>query len=301
MKYWSACYETCRKAAEAVNVDNVLMDYLGVLRPRHWLKSLLILFPPFFAGTIAEPSVIKSIPLVLIAFSFVASSGYIINDVRDAEFDSRHHVKRKRMISNGLISVPTAILIAVALFATSLLISLVLSKSFWIYLIGYLLVSLSYTFILKKIVIIDVIVIATGFLIRVLAGGDAFQIVVTDWLFLTVFMVALLLAAGKRLGELILLGDEAHKHRKSLNDYSHSFLEGTLWFSASAALVMYALYTLEHKNGLFYTVPVAAFGLLRYIYIVHDGKGDPTEALLKDKQILGTGVLWMAMISMIIY
>ena len=99
----------------------------------------------------------------------------------------------------------------------------------------------------------------------------------------------------------VLLGDEAHKHRKSLTHYSHSFLEGILWFSASAALVTYALYTLEHENGIFYTVPLAAFGLIRYIYIVKEGKGDPTEALLKDKQILTVGIVWIAVIGFMVY
>ena len=149
--------------------------------------------------------------------------------------------------------------------------------------------------------LVDIFFISFGFLIRVLAGGEAFRVPVTNWLFLTVFMISLLLAAGKRLGELVLLGDEAHKHRKSLTHYSHSFLEGILWFSASAALVTYALYTLEHENGIFYTVPLAAFSLLRYIYIVKVGKGDPTEALLRDKQILTVGIAWIAVIGFMIY
>ena len=284
-----------------MNDKKMFMNYASVLRPRHWLKNLLLLFPPFFAGTIGEPSVLNAVPLALIAFSFAASSGYIINDVRDAEFDARHHAKRERIIANGVVSIPGALLAAVVLFTAALLISLTLSEIFWIYIVGYLIVSLFYTFFMKRLVIVDVFVIATGFLIRVLAGGEVFAVPVSSWLFLTVFMVSLMLATGKRLGELILLGSEAHKHRKSLNEYSRSFLEGSLWFSASAALVMYALYTLEHDNGIFYTVPLAAFGLLRYIYIVKEGKGDPTEALLKDGQILGVGILWVVMLGIIIY
>jgi 4-hydroxybenzoate polyprenyltransferase len=116
-----------------------------------------------------------------------------------------------------------------------------------------------------------------------------------------VFLVSLLLGAGKRLGELVSLGDDGHKHRKILAEYPPSFLEGLLWFSAAAALVTYALYTLDHEHGLFYTVPFAAFGLIRYIYIVKQGKGDPTEALLFDKQILSVGIVWAGMIGLIIY
>jgi decaprenyl-phosphate phosphoribosyltransferase len=111
----------------------------------------------------------------------------------------------------------------------------------------------------------------------------------------------LLLSSGKRLGELIILNDDAASHRKNLSQYTTSFLEGILWFSASATLVTYALYSLEHKGGLFYTVPLTVFGLLRYIYIVKQGKGDPTEALLKDGQLMIVGIVWAMMIGMMIY
>jgi 4-hydroxybenzoate polyprenyltransferase len=150
-------------------------------------------------------------------------------------------------------------------------------------------------------VLLDIYFIAFGFLLRVLAGGEAFRIPVTSWLFLTVFSVSLLLATGKRLGEMVSMGESAHMHRKSLSKYSVAFLEGTLWFSASAACVMYALYTLEHKNGLYYTVPLVVFGLLRYIFIVKEGKGDPTDALLKDRQIMVVGILWTVMLGLMIY
>jgi 4-hydroxybenzoate polyprenyltransferase len=120
-------------------------------------------------------------------------------------------------------------------------------------------------------------------------------------LFLTVFIVALFLATGKRLGEIITLGNEAAKHRNNLGQYTPSFLFGMLWFSAAAALVMYALYVVENKKEIIYTIPIAAFGLVRYIYIVNDGEGDPTAALLRDPQIMGAGIIWMFMIGIILY
>jgi 4-hydroxybenzoate polyprenyltransferase len=126
-------------------------------------------------------------------------------------------------------------------------------------------------------------------------------VAVSGWLFLTVFMVALFLAAGKRLGELISQGADAGKQRSSLNHYSQSFLEGILWSSAASALITYALYIIENRKGMIYTVPLAAFGLFRYIYIVKEGKGDPTEALLKDTQILVTGIIWAGIIGLLIY
>ncbi|HAK60174.1 MAG TPA: decaprenyl-phosphate phosphoribosyltransferase [Nitrospiraceae bacterium] len=278
-----------------------LVSYIALLRPHQWLKNLLLLFPPFFGGKMVEPDVLANVLPALLSFSFVASCSYIINDINDIEADRNHGVKRNRLIARGDIPVPFALVIAFLLFAAAFLISFTISPWFSGLLGVYLLISLSYTFFVKNKVILDIFFIAFGFLIRVLAGGEAFTIPVTSWLFLTVFMVSLLLAAGKRLGELVTLGDEAHRHRKSLTLYTDSFLRGILWFSASSALVTYALYTLEHRSELFYTVPVAAFGLLRYIYIVKDGKGDPTDALIRDGQIMGVGILWVLMIGAIIY
>ena len=278
-----------------------LIRYISLLRPHQWLKNLLILFPPFFAGIMVDRLVIVRTLPALLAFSFASSASYIINDIKDVEADKNHATKKNRILAKGDMPLPFALAFAFCLFIVAFFIAFSLEPGFGTLLATYVLISLSYTFFIKDVVILDIFFISLGFLVRVLAGGKVFAIAVTNWLFLTVFMVSLLLAAGKRLGELVVLGDDAHKHRKSLGHYTHSFLEGVLWFSASAALVTYALYSLEHRRALFYTVPLAAFGLLRYIYIVKDGKGDPTDALLKDRQIMGVGILWLAVIGTIIY
>lgn len=277
------------------------MSIIKLLRPQHWVKNLLLLFPLFFAGKIFDGSARFLILPSLLSFSLAASCSYIVNDIMDREADKNHHSKKNRAIAHGDISVPLAVVLAFCLYVMSMLIASSVSKGFQGFLILYLLVSFAYTFFFRNMVLIDIFFIALGFLMRVLAGGEAFRTPVTSWLFLTVFLVSLLLGAGKRLGELVSLGDHAHKHRKILMQYPDSFLEGLLWFSAAASLVTYALYTLERKNGLFYTVPLAAFGLIRYIYIVKQGKGDPTEALLFDRQTLGVGITWMLMIGLIIY
>jgi decaprenyl-phosphate phosphoribosyltransferase len=135
----------------------------------------------------------------------------------------------------------------------------------------------------------------------VLAGGEAFHVKVSSWLFLTVFVVALFLTSGKRLGELVSLGEDASKHRRSLSLYSRSFLEGVQWFCAAVAIVTYTLYIIENKSGLFYSVPMAIYGLLRYISIVKSGKGDPTEVLLHDWPLMVTGILWILVIAVNMY
>jgi 4-hydroxybenzoate polyprenyltransferase len=282
----------------------MVISHLKLLRPHQWIKNLLLLFPPFFAGKIVDHGVLVQILPALASFSCAASCGYIVNDIKDLEADRNHSTKKNREIASARISPSTALVLAVVLYILSALFSLTVHQGgrrfLWLVTL-YLVNSLLYSFLFKKFVIIDIFLITFGFLIRVLAGGEAFGIPVTSWLFLTVFSVSLLLASGKRLGELILLGDEAIKHRITFGHYTQSFLEGLLWFSASSALVMYALYTLEHKNVLFYSVPLAAYGLLRYIFIVKEGKGDPTHALIRDAQIMGVGLLWLLVIGIIIY
>ena len=275
--------------------------YVVLIRPHQWLKNLLILFPPFFGGKILDPAVLAAIIPSLLSFSLASSCGYIINDIFDREADRRHPTKMSRPVASGEISVILASVVAAVLYLAAILISSTVSRHFEGYVIIYILITFLYTLFLKNIVIVDIFVISFGFLIRVLAGGEAFNVKVSGWLFLAVFIVALFLSAGKRLGEFISLNDDAGAHRKSLSAYSSSYLEGILWFAASAAMVTYALYTLEHKDGLFYTVPLTVFGLLRYIYIVKQGRGDPTEALLFDGQIVCVGMIWVAMVGIIIY
>lgn len=275
--------------------------YLSILRPHQWLKNLLLLFPPFFGGKILQTASLMKIVPSLLSFCLAASCCYIINDIIDRNLDQRHPTKKDRAIARGDMHVVFAYVFAACLYVAAMLLSSSVSSRFEGFLILYLFISFLYTIYFKNIVIADIFFISFGFLIRVSAGGEAFRIPITNWLLLTVFMVALFLAAGKRLGELVALGDDALIHRTSLLHYSQSFLEGILWFTGSAAIVTYSLYTIGNKSEMVYTVPIAAFGLLRYIFIVKEGKGDPTEALLKDKQILITGIFWALMIGIIIY
>lgn len=283
------------------NMMKKIYSIIRLFRPHQWLKNLLVIFPPFFAGKMASADVLDAIVPSFAAFSLAASSVYIINDIMDRESDRHHPSKRDRAIANGSLSVIAALFIAAGIGLVSLLIAAAVSRAFEAYLILYMVMTFLYTIYFKNIIILEMFMVSFGFLLRILAGGEAFHVIISGWLFLTVFLTALFLTAGKRLGELIVLSENAGSHRMSLSGYSLAYLEGMLWFSASSTLVTYALYTLEHQRGLFYTVPLTAFGLVRFIYIVKQGKGDPTEALLTDGQILGVGILWVLMIGMIIY
>lgn len=236
-----------------------------------------------------------------LSFSFAASSCYIINDIVDRNADRNHNSKRFRVIARGDATIQHAAIVGGMFFVTSLFLASSVSERFLGYLIIYLCISVLYTFYFKQIVLVDIFVLSAGYVVRIVAGGEAFHVVVSSWLFLTVFVVALFLAAGKRRGELVAMGNAALSHRTNLTVYTPIFLDGILWTSAACALVMYALYAIDNNARIIYTVPVAAYGLLRYIFIVQQGRGDPTEALLKDGQILSVGVLWAAMIAITIY
>lgn len=279
----------------------IINNYLLILRPYQWLKNMLLFFPPFFGGTILTPTVHREIVPAIVSFSLSASCCYIINDIVDRETDSYHPDKKNRVIARGDISIVFAVTLSAFLYIFAMLIASAVSERFVGHLIIYLLISFSYTIYFKHIVIVDVFFISLGFLIRILAGGEAFHVNVSGWLLLTVYIVALFLAAGKRFGELVALGNDAQKHRVIFKQYTKEFLDGMLWFSASAALVMYTLYTIENKNEMFYTVPIVAFGLVRYIFVLKKGQGDPTEVLLHDKQIMATCFIWISMIGIILY
>ncbi|NTV92497.1 MAG: decaprenyl-phosphate phosphoribosyltransferase [Chlorobiaceae bacterium] len=275
---------------------------MKLLRPHQWLKNLLLLFPPFFGGKMLEADVLAALIPSFVSFSLAASSGYILNDIMDREVDKLHISKKERPIARGDISVVIAIFFAVFLLATALIVSSSVSRKFEAFLILYFFISLLYSLYFKHIAIIDIFFVSFGFLIRVLAGGEAFRVTVSSWLFLTVFVVSLFLAVAKRIGEKTIIGSEGSLHRKVLADYPPRFLEGIMWVTSSVAIVMYALYTLENNKDLIYTVPIAFFGFLRFIYITnHDGKGDPTEALLHDPQIAITGIGWLIAVAAVVY
>jgi 4-hydroxybenzoate polyprenyltransferase len=172
---------------------------------------------------------------------------------------------------------------------------------FW-WLGAYVLTSAAYTVFIKRAFLLDVFAIAACFVIRVLAGGAAFDIAVSRWLFLTTFFLALFLAVGKRFGEHRLLGPAAPRHRQNLVSSSEGFLRTASWSMAIVTLVTYALYTVEVRSSLSYTVPLATYGVLRYLSLIEEGgAGDPTELLLHDQQLLVLLGVWAAVVGAVVY
>ena len=267
-----------------------------LLRPHQWLKNLMLLFPPLLGGVLLAPGVLQKGLLPFGIFCLASSATYIFNDLKDAEQDRLHPRKQQRPIASGSVPVPQAVIVGICLFVAAILLALQLPVAFQGWLIAYFGLSIAYSTVLKDQPVFDIFCIASGFVFRLFAGGAAFGVQISDWLFLSVLFLAIYLSTGKRLAEKITLGTTAGNHRKSLAAYTVSTLESFMCISGAAVLVTYTLYVIT-KHKLVFTVPLCCFGLFRYMMLVKSGgSGDPTESLLKDPVLFLVGLVWAVMV-----
>ena len=277
-----------------VHTSRTLLRFFSLLRPHQWLKNLMLFFPPFLGGALTSVDTLTRGIVPFLAFCCASSSVYLCNDIADIPHDRNHPAKRNRPLPAGEVPVAAAAAAAALLLGAALLLALRVTRPFLLLLLVYLAVSWSYTLWFRRLPLFDIFCIASGFLFRLLAGGEAFGIAVSDWLFLTVFLLAVFLSTGKRLAEKLSLGRSAGAHRKSLDTYPEGFLDGTMYLTGGAVLVTYTLYVIAHHR-LVYTVPLCCFGLLRYILRVKSGReGDPTLSLLRDPVLFLVGATWAA-------
>ena len=270
----------------------LVMHWINLLRPKQWLKNLMLLFPPLFGGVLFTPEVFRELAIPVLAFCLASSANYAFNDVLDADKDALHPTKKKRPIPAGKVSKHIALILSGLLLAAAFLLAIFTSWAFTAMLIAYVLLMGSYSLWLKHIALLDIFCIAAGFLLRLEAGGAAADVSVSSWLFLSVFFLAVFLSTGKRFSEKLILED-ASLHRKTLAQYPDTYLDGMMLMSGTAAMLTYALYTVGHAN-LLYTVPLCCLGLFRYLFWIKTGNsGDPTEALLKDTFLTGIGLIWL--------
>jgi 4-hydroxybenzoate polyprenyltransferase len=279
----------------------ILSSHAKLLRIHQWLKNLMLFFPPFLGGVLLQPGMAQRGAIPFASFCFASSAAYVFNDLLDREKDALHPKKRGRPLASGEISPRAAILLIVLLLILSSASGLFVSFRFLIFVLFYLLLSLLYSSKLKEIPLVDIFCVSAGFLIRLEAGGEAFGLEISEWLFLSVFLLALFLSTGKRLHEKCMLGDESCGHRPALAAYPHGFLEGTMYLTGGAVLVTYTMYVIN-RHTLVYTVPLCCFGLLRFMLRVKSGEGgDPTESLLRDSQLSIVGLVWTLMVGWAIY
>jgi len=287
-----------------------LLALAEAVRPRQWSKNVFVFAGVIFAGRLLEPRALLGAALAFVAFCAAASAVYLVNDLADREADAHHPLKRRRAIASGRLAAPAAIASAVVLGCGGLALSLALSRSTAGLVGSYLLLSLAYSARLKRVFLLDALIVAAGFVLRAAAGAAAVHAEISPWLLCCTFLLALFLVLGKRRRELQLLGDGADRHRGSLSRYTAPLVDGWLNALSGATIVAYALYTqsprtVEHfrTTDLVFTVPFVVYALFRYqaLVVEEGGGGDPTTAVLTDRGILAAVIGWSAAVGLIIY
>ena len=281
------------------------------MRPRQWIKNLLVFAALLFSRELFHVEHITETLLAFAAFCLSASAIYLINDVRDKEEDVHHPVKKNRPIAAGKVSVSEAYSVAVILLLVSFGGSyLLLPLNFLLILGGYLTMNILYSAGLKKVVIIDLLIVSIGFVLRAIAGAVAISVSISPWLLGTTFFVALFLILGKRRHELITLGADGANHRSVLDEYSKEMLDALLIIVTTSTIMMYVLYTLAERTieifgtaNLVYTVVFVVYGIFRAFYLIYQKQqgGAPTEMLLSDRPLQINILLWIVTVSSIIY
>lgn len=286
------------------------MAYLKLLRPKDWAKNLFLFVPLFFAGKLTDIDGFFDLLLGFLAFSFAASSIYIVNDYRDREDDKKHPEKCKRPLASGAIAPRTGILLAILLILASFAIGWMVKEKFLFVLAIYFLLNMGYSFGLKNISILDIVIVAIGFVLRIKAGSIISKVPLSEWIVIMVFLLALFMAAGKRRDDILLKLSSGMDMRKSIKGYSLEFLNTLLALICAVIIVAYFMYTMSpdviKRLGtyrLYYTCLFVMGGIMRYLQIifVQADSGSPTKILYKDRFIQVTLLLWVASFIVILY
>lgn len=269
-----------------------MQGLIKLVRPKQWVKNSFVFSPLIFAGEFLHPDSIYSTLLAAFLFCLAASAVYIVNDLKDIEKDRIHPEKsKKRPLASGQVSPQSAIILLTLLYIVLISFWAVVPNVIYVIFI-YLVLNWAYTFKLKHEPVIEIFIVAFGFVLRVYAGAMALTIPVSHWMFITTLSISLYLASIKRRQELLQSGSQS---RGVLAYYSVTLVDRFAEMSAVTAVVFYSLYVMEVQPKLVVTVPLVIFGLFRYWYIVETLKGgeSPTDVIIQDKQILLTVLLWL--------
>jgi len=270
-----------------------LLGLIKLMRPKQWVKNGFVLAPVLFRGYFLNINATSQALLALLLFCVASSATYVVNDIHDIEHDRLHPKKSKtRPLAAGIISIPTALVLLAGLYAV-LILGWFLAPKVVMVIALYLLLNLSYTFVLKNQPVIEIFAIAFGFVLRVYAGAVAIGVLPSSWMLITTLCLALYLAAIKRRQELFQNGTEG---RKVLEKYTVELVDRYAEMSATGTLLFYSMFVIHVRPQLSLTVPLVIFGLFRYWFVVEalEGGESPTDALLADWQLLLTVLLWSA-------
>ena len=278
------------------------MAVLVACRPKQWTKNLLVVAAPGAAGVLGDATVLVDTVAAFVAFCLAASATYLLNDANDVEADRAHATKRFRPIAAGELSIPLARALAVVLALLAVGVAAAVRWQLLAVLVAYVALTTTYSLVLKHIVLLDVIALASGFVLRAVAGGAAADVPISDWFFIVTSFGSLFMAVGKRNAEVVTMGDDAGAHRKVLDGYTPSFLAHLRSVSSGVVLVAYCLWAFERAALLdvavpWYQISIVPFAtaVLRYAQLLDAGEGGtPEDLVLSDRMLLGAGVVWAA-------
>lgn len=287
-----------------------LRQILIAMRPRQWTKNLLVFAGLIFAQKASDWRAVTEALEAFVIFCALAGAVYLVNDCLDVERDRLDPVKRQRPVAAGLISVRTALIAAGVLLAGGLVAAWLVAPGLLGICLAYVGISMAYSSYLKHIVIVDVFCIASGFVLRAVAGAVAVRAEVSPWLIVCTLLLSLFLALCKRRSELVELGAEASNHRASLAEYSPHLLDQMVAVMTASTLMSYCLYTIADRTvavvgstRLLYTIPFVIYGIFRYLYLVHirNSGGHPDRALLTDRPLQANLLLYLVTVVVILY
>lgn len=287
-----------------------LRGLLVEMRPQEWVKNLLVFSGVIFSRSLFDLHDLWTSTLGFLIFCAASSGIYLFNDLCDIRSDRSHPIKCTRPLAAGELNINLARFAMVALFAAAALGSLALSSRFALIIVLYLAMCVAYSLQLKNVVILDVILIASGFVLRAISGAVLIDVSISEWLIICTSMVALLVGFGKRRHELTLLRSAASTHRKNLSEYSLRFLDSIMAICAGAALITYALYTRADETvarvgsqWMLITIPFVVYGVFRYLFLIYqrDAGGDPVKMLFRDRPTVLNLLFWLIAASLVVY
>lgn len=292
-----------------------LFHILRTMRPAQWVKNLFVTAPVLFAKehTAADPSLLLQALLATVVFILLSGAVYVMNDVLDVEKDRSHPVRRARPVASGALSIQAAVAGGLSALALAFGTGALLGPAFVLIATGYLGLNIFYSSVFKKIAWLDVLSIATGFVLRILAGCFAIGLApaeISYYLILCTFLIALFLAIGKRRHELALLGDASGTHRSVLDQYRLHHLDVGLYAVGALTVAAYALYTVSERTRTYFgtwhlawTVPFVVLGIVRFLVILRRAseRRSPTDVMIRDLAFVGNALLWGAVVAWAIY
>lgn len=281
----------------------MIKELIHSMRPKQWYKNIVIFIGLVFSLNFLNPADWLNVIAAFVIFCISSGSIYIINDIIDVEKDRNHPLKRLRPLASGKLKLSHGLSFAIIFIVLAFAGSYLINIPFFLITLTFFFLILIYSLFLKNFLIVDILVISSGFVLRAIAGCLAISVVVSPWLIICTFLIALFLALGKRRHELIIMGGDAKNHRQILGEYSSEMLEQMINITTSILVMSYSLYTFFSNNMyMMLTIPFAFYGLFRYLYLVHSkNMGGEPEMIFKDRGMVLCLIFWVIIVLLILY